>query len=79
MPVLLALRDKVWPEQIGLEFTEIAGAAGFGFTVAVVVPGRLIHPALVAVNVYVPEAAVPAMVMDVFCVVAVNPFGPFQL
>jgi len=72
------LDDKVnvVPEQTGLLLD--ADAVGRLFTVAFVV-AVTVHPdALVTVTVYVPVAAVVALLMLVFCEVDVNPFGPVQ-
>ena len=50
--------------------------AGIAFTVALVVPGALLHPLTVTFIEYVPVAAVVAFVIDGFCNDDVKLFGP---
>ena len=49
---------------------------GIPFTVTLVVPAALVHPAIVAVTVYVPEEAGVGDEMLGFCKADVNPLGP---
>ena len=42
------------------------GVAGIALTVAVVVPAVLVHPLIVTVTLYTPDAAVVAFVIDGF-------------
>ena len=57
---------------------DATGVAGIGLTIAVMVPGRLVHPATAAVTEYIPLAAVVAFTMEGFCSDDVNAFGPVQ-
>ena len=78
-PIVLAVSDKVFPEQTG-ELLPATGAEGSGVMVTVVVPVGPTHPAAdVAVTEYVPASAEVAAVMTGFCVVEVKLFGPVQL
>ena len=72
------LNVNVDPAQIGPLFDAV-GVAGIAFTVAVVDPAALVHPLTVTVTLYVPVAAVVALVIKGFCKADVNPFGPVQL
>ena len=64
--------------QVGCVMTPTVGAVGFAFTVAEVVPGALVQPLTVTVNVYVPLAAIVAFGIVGFCKAEVKPFGPVQ-
>lgn len=55
------------------------GALGPAFTTAVVLVAVEEQPATVTERLYVPEAAVVALVMTGFCAVEVKAFGPVQL
>ena len=66
------------PAQIG-ELDVAVGAAGVALTVTVVDPATLLHPLTVAVTVYVPAAARVILVIDGFCNVLENAFGPVQV
>jgi hypothetical protein len=57
-----------------------AGAAGTGFTITVVVPAGLVHPATVTVTEYVPAIAVVALALTAGSSSEdVNELGPVQL
>jgi hypothetical protein len=75
---VLAVRFRVELAQMGLLLPAV-GAAGMGLTVTVTVPAGPVHPATVAVTEYVPLFTTCALVIEGFCVVEVNPFGPVQL
>lgn len=60
-------------------FAVRVGAEGIPNTLTLCVPGKLVHPATVAVTEYMPVARVEAPTMVVFCDVEVNAFGPVQL
>jgi hypothetical protein len=53
----------------------VDGVAGVGFITTVTLVGMLEQP-LLAVTVYVPEAASVTFEIEGFCCVLVNPFGP---
>lgn len=75
-PAMLdAVRFNVDPAQIGL-LLEAVGEAGVVLTTTVVVPARLVQPPTVIVTEYVPAAAAVTPVMDGFCKLEENPFGP---
>ena len=65
------------PVQTG-ELLDAVGVAGIAFTVAVVLPAALEHPATDTVTEYTPDRAVVAFAIDGFCAVDVNPPGPVQ-
>ena len=66
------------PEQI-VEGPVATGAAGIGFTAAVVVPAGLEQPDALTINVYTPDARVLELAIVGFCEAEVKPFGPVQL
>jgi hypothetical protein len=57
---------------------EPALTTGVGSTTTNSVPALLVHPFTVTVTEYVPASTLVAPGMLVFCVEAVNPFGPVQ-
>ena len=65
------------PAQIAL-LLEAVGAAGVGVTVTTVVPAGPRQPASVAVTEYVPAAAIVALGIVGFCMIAEKAFGPVQ-
>jgi hypothetical protein len=73
--IVLAVSDKVFPEQIGMLLPP-TGAAGIRFTVTEVVPAGPTQPATVAVTEYVPDVAVVAAPIVGFCEMELKLFGP---
>ena len=73
--IVLELRFKALPAQTGV-FELAVGVAGKVFTTTTVVPATLAQPELVAVTLYVPDAATVGFAMLGFCNVDVKPFGP---
>jgi hypothetical protein len=76
--MLTAVRFSVRPTHAGV-FAPNAGAEGTARTVTLKVPGRLVHPPLLAVTEYMPVARLEAPVMAGFCEDDVKPLGPVQL
>jgi hypothetical protein len=75
---VVAVRLSVDPAQIGL-LLDAVGAEGTGLTTTVTVATELVHPLAIAVTVYVPLAAVVALVMLGFWLVEAKLLGPVQL
>lgn len=70
----LDVKFNVEPSQIG-ELLPAVGAAGVAFTTTAIVACGLAHPLLIT-NEYVPAAARVIPVIDGFCRVDTNAFGP---
>jgi len=69
--------DAVWPVALGQSVVgAVISEEGSGFTVARVVAGADVHPATVAVTLYVPEAAGVAEAIEGFCRAEAKPLGP---
>ncbi len=77
-PVLVALKLRFCPEQMGALLAG-AGEAGATSMVTAVVPAAPVHPATVTLTEYVPEAAVVTEVMDGSSSEEVKLSGPVQL
>ena len=73
--IVLAVRDKVFPEHTGLLLPGV-GAAGVWLIVTETVPAGPVHPSTVAVTEYVPDAAVVTLATVGFCDDEEKPFGP---
>ena len=72
---VVAVRCNVEPSQIGLSLPAV-GAEGMALTVAAVVPAEDVQPLTVAVTLYVPVAAVVALVIDGFWDEELKLLGP---
>ncbi len=54
-------------------------ADGLRFTVTLAIPADPVHPLVVAVTEYIPDAAVVALGITGFCEVEAKEFGPLQV
>ena len=77
LPMVLAVKLNVVPEQIGL-LLPATGAAGIRFTVTAVVPADPVHPNTVTETEYVPASRAVTPLITGFCEEEEKPFGPVQ-
>ena len=73
----VAVRFNVAPAHCGVLLPAVGVGNALMVTLVVVVAEQPF--ALVTITVYTPEAPVVTLVIDGFCAVEVNPFGPDQL